>query len=904
MAEQVPFINREEELEQIEALIGEWGTRRVLCIHGPGGIGKTRLLQEVRKRYADSEETSRLRVLDIIDFDDRNFHIPQNVGRRIAAVLSEEAFEPYIRGLLDWRRMEMAGVSPEGLEQQSKRVSQILVDNFNEVSSKWRVVLPMDTTDALEGTDTWNYMGNLAAQMENVLFLVAGRNAKVLWEELKSKIGEDARLLELPPLETEASEQYLQQKQKLLHVTLAPEIAQKLLLLAQGRPILIDLAVEWTAREIPLDWLVEESLTQLKGLSAEEMKKRQKEFEYQLVHHIASIRTQMDRLILALSRVYPLDREMIVELLGLSEDEAEELLEEARTYTYVFIKSLPDGRIALHDEMRRMVNQYVWPETDPQGDRQRRDSKQAAAYLERKLKTLREQIEQLERVEKAAREEQDAKKELEAFLEREALERELWVLEGRRLRHILFDDLDKGVRTFAEIFDEATQAYRYAFRKTLLEQVQKHVDGLSPEQKYEVDIRQAKYLLDSGQYPEARDLLVRISGRTGLRPDQQIDTCIQLANVEIRLGKFQDGIRLFQEAVQISKEHGLREWLAKAETGLGWAYRLVHDRRKAGEHYEVALDLAIEIGAKHQQALLYNNLGFVYAYYAHIRGNKEKALWFCNQALSIWKELDYKRAIGQAYSTLGCITYMAGRFDEALSCFRKALDIFEPAHDHEWLSTVYSWRGALHMWMGRFDLAEKDLLRSLEMNVRKDRPINLSRIGRLYMHLHKLDEAQKTMEKCHKLALALPDVLYQLISLRDLARVALLKGEYERLEEFKQLLDDHWKEWGEPQDSRALGMLYLNLGSLALGKSDLTQAAEYFKLGLRCLAQLDRYAGDTLQAQVERLEKVLVKNLYLAPEQIRDIGARLLSLWQEEGLDVIHPDVRILLSKWAKWEGA
>ena len=35
---------------------------------------------------------------------------------------------------------------------------------------------------------------------------------------------------------------------------------------------------------------------------------------------------------------------------------------------YVFIKNLPNDRITLHDEMRRLVNTYAWPEVDPDDD--------------------------------------------------------------------------------------------------------------------------------------------------------------------------------------------------------------------------------------------------------------------------------------------------------------------------------------------------------------------------------------------------------------------------------------------------------------------------------------------------------------------------------------------------------
>ena len=50
MPEQVSFIGRETELARVKQLITKWGTCRVLCVFGDGGIGKTRLLQEVRRR--------------------------------------------------------------------------------------------------------------------------------------------------------------------------------------------------------------------------------------------------------------------------------------------------------------------------------------------------------------------------------------------------------------------------------------------------------------------------------------------------------------------------------------------------------------------------------------------------------------------------------------------------------------------------------------------------------------------------------------------------------------------------------------------------------------------------------------------------------------------------------------
>jgi tetratricopeptide (TPR) repeat protein len=330
-------------------------------------------------------------------------------------------------------------------------------------------------------------------------------------------------------------------------------------------------------------------------------------------------------------------------------------------------------------------------------------------------------------------------------------------------------------------------------------------------------------------------------------------------------------------------------------------------------HYAIALESAKNLGLKHEQALLYSNLGFIYAY---LPAERHKALSYCKASLGLWDELDDKRGKGRANSALGCVLFMAGQFDEALQCFQQALEIFEPVGDREWLSTVYSWRAAVYMSTRRLDAAEEDLQRSLEIGVVKDRPMNLSRLGGLYMMkpTHQnlspeaIDEchrqAQKAIDECHSLALSQGNVLYQLISIRDLARLARHKKEFHRLEKLEQLRDDYLRAWPNPQDRRALGMLYLNLGSLALGQGKLDTAIGYYKEGLPPLTELDRYGRDTIEIHIERMEKVFVHELCVGAASIRAIGSALREFWQEKGFDAAHPEVNMRFGRWANWKDA
>jgi AAA+ ATPase superfamily predicted ATPase len=82
MPKQVSFVGRKDELRQIEDLIRETDRSAVLCISGEGGIGKTRLLQEVHKRWHDEKvQGYPLLVAGIVDFDDPSIqgNVPQQL---------------------------------------------------------------------------------------------------------------------------------------------------------------------------------------------------------------------------------------------------------------------------------------------------------------------------------------------------------------------------------------------------------------------------------------------------------------------------------------------------------------------------------------------------------------------------------------------------------------------------------------------------------------------------------------------------------------------------------------------------------------------------------------------------------------------------------------------------------
>ena len=72
----VKLYGYQEEKDQIEAVIAEQKASRFLCLHGPGGIGKTTMLHAVYEKYQADEA---YRITKLLDFDDLRLHIVQNI---------------------------------------------------------------------------------------------------------------------------------------------------------------------------------------------------------------------------------------------------------------------------------------------------------------------------------------------------------------------------------------------------------------------------------------------------------------------------------------------------------------------------------------------------------------------------------------------------------------------------------------------------------------------------------------------------------------------------------------------------------------------------------------------------------------------------------------------------------
>lgn len=149
----IPLVGLRNEQKKIQDILHDQPQSYIVYITGKGGIGKTHFLSHVLNQYA---ETSSMCVArDIIDLYHTPTHTIEGLIAAIVSVLTsgEEKtdFAQYKeeRNKLDRARSHSGGTSIQELHHQYNATIQAFIDNLQNLASRQRIVLALDTAERL-----------------------------------------------------------------------------------------------------------------------------------------------------------------------------------------------------------------------------------------------------------------------------------------------------------------------------------------------------------------------------------------------------------------------------------------------------------------------------------------------------------------------------------------------------------------------------------------------------------------------------------------------------------------------------------------------------------------------------------------------------------------------------------
>jgi tetratricopeptide (TPR) repeat protein len=363
-------VGRTEELNAVEeALAAKEGTSLLYFI-GPGGIGKTRLLEEA----ARLAEPFSVLVIPLIDLYHAAFHSVAGLERAIVQCLDPDGrhFLAYQEKRTDLEKRQAEGVKITQEEQES--LTNLFIQEFNTLAEQGRLLLRFDTTEliqresdrvqklcdlATEYIEVRHWMLNVLPQLRNSVVLLAGRPPAPMRTSLERRCKERDRVtfhpFELEGLTQQAYQEYvnaLSEEEPEL-AAIPDDVWERAWEYTAGHPIRLSLTIDLILNGRDIAQLFPPQDKSNRAVSPKEIDKYLIE---ELLTLPVPIRAMVRYLVLARKG---LGTELLEYLEpGWSEAECADRLAEMQKFTFVKVHAGTD-RIFAHDELYALFDRFM-----------------------------------------------------------------------------------------------------------------------------------------------------------------------------------------------------------------------------------------------------------------------------------------------------------------------------------------------------------------------------------------------------------------------------------------------------------------------------------------------------------------------------------------------------------------
>jgi hypothetical protein len=422
------MVGREGEMERLRKCLRARGENHFLYYWAHGGLGKTRLLEELQRMV--EEAGPGFCSTGIIDLYHTDTHSTSDVERAIVEGLDPEHkyFARYRQERKRYELLRERGTDPGVLEQRREELSQIFIGECREMSVDTRkLVICFDTVELLQyessvveetaGLDAVDtrikpWLLDKLAQVANVLVVFAGRpklpapdertdpQARLV-TDLKHAFGEDLTVVELEPFTLEETQSFIEALSDGAEI-IPTQYVPVVHLLTGGRPIFLHLVVDLIRVLSPEPRAVLEMFDQYADLvDAPEDDRRLAEardrIEVEILRGVVKEESELGGLLRRLALMPKgADTEILHQALGVPRDEADRLLARLEPLSFAKRFKAPPGAQRLHPEHIFLHDEMYWLLTKPDVMPNLRLNERAVAHA-LEMSYYDPRIEQLER---------------------------------------------------------------------------------------------------------------------------------------------------------------------------------------------------------------------------------------------------------------------------------------------------------------------------------------------------------------------------------------------------------------------------------------------------------------------------------------------------------------------------
>lgn len=708
------LVGREETLQSIDRLIRT--DTKIIAIVGAGGIGKTRMLEEVIDRL----EVNPLfvRTTYPIDLSDFYCHTRYGLAESIYSAMGNITHSPD----LDHLKSEIERKRLMGDTSSTYRAHDLFVKAFEEFLQKInrdrKLVLVFDTAEHLiyqhrkplthsNCAESWYWLTQLLQSSTNMVALIAGRPSSVYGKAaVFTKLISFLRVrdisvatIALKPLSQEAALDYY----VAVAETVEPDInlvnriraindleKERIYRLSQGKPILLALTLDHFLHALPRSSLLSSAIADVKTTRSQ--------FEQALVKELQNHPEIRDAIICLGALTKGADWNLISRLLqttdskGLLPQRFEELALRLRSLVVIKINRATHGNGAvyfiLHDEMRCLLRSH-WPYSV--GDLVTLNLETREHY--------RDQIEGSEILISKLWENFLLSSQSESVLQQLSTHVALHEkLLSENLHYMLIGNARRGLITFYQYSQEAYANVNLAFYLSTRAEVLNWLESEDFQELTQDEIQHIRGLVDIGSVivdlarneiaevgPALRKSLRRVKSVLAhefveCRAAQILARSGDPKQLEVAQKLLDQVIVRLHSRVGSGKDidDDFGEWLSVATLALAYGQRGYLQRvrgymGRAIKDYDLANNLyrIVHVDVEHAEVL--NNRGFVYCEI----GDYDLALDAVELALDLRRRLGPMQPVVLSLNTLAIIKMRVGEYAEARTAANQAYQISE-----------------------------------------------------------------------------------------------------------------------------------------------------------------------------------------------------------------------------------
>jgi len=313
-----------------------------------------------------------------------------------------------------------------------------------------------------------------------------------------------------------------------------------------------------------------------------------------------------------------------------------------------------------------------------------------------------------------------------------------------------------------------------------------------------------------------------------------------------RLGKYKEAESEYKSALDVgaglrpaptTDAAAIRKLRRTAMSGLGGIQWRTGNLDGAEAHFRKCLESSLDDNDKRAEGVALNNIGLVH----HNRGDLDRAMEYYEKALEMYRAISDRHGEGRVLNNIGHLCDVRGDLDRAMTYLGMSLKIKCAIGDRLGeaitlgnIGLVYQKRGDL----GRaLEYQEKSLETRRTLGDRQGEALALVGIGIVYGRRRDFDRALECHDKAIEIFGAIGDRKGEAIALGNIGLVSRDRGDLEcALEYFEKTLEiDHaiGNRGGEALSLTNIGHVHRKCG-------DLDRALKYFEKGL----EIKRAIGD------------------------------------------------------------